>query len=490
MADVDAEHGHVVAGSAVDGAQHGAVAADRHHEVEPSGELVLVRPRRRARQLGVDRRQPTSWPRVGQPRRQPAWPARSPRPDPRARRARRRPSRAALRRRRSPRRSRRRHRARHPLPSRGRGAGTRRCRRHRAAETMSPMMAAPRSSERVRHLAEHPTPDPGSVITPSPLDASTFAASNCGFTSSTRSAPSAARPSSGVGDRAQGDERQVGHHDAARPRPRRPRVDAADVGPLAGCRPADRRGGARASWSRPTSTATDLRCAPLEQHVGEAAGGRAGVEARRPSTSMAKRSRAASSFSPPRPTNRGGGPLISTGSPRSTRRAALVATAPDTRTRPPSMRLARLFRARRESAPGQLDVETSASGRVECSWRAGRTGVSSTACSPTTCSPSTCFAVDLLERSTSSPRRLLRRRLLGRRLLRGGDFLAVDFFAVDFFAVDFFFAAGAFLAAAFFLAGALFAVDFFAVDFFAADDFLAAGPSGPPSERCPPPPRP
>ena len=42
--------------------------------------------------------------------------------------------------------------------------------------------------------------------------------------------------------------------------------------------------------------------ARLEQAVGEPAGGRPGVERATPATAMAKRSRAAASFSPPRPT--------------------------------------------------------------------------------------------------------------------------------------------------------------------------------------------
>ena len=60
--------------------------------------------------------------------------------------------------------------------------------------------------------------------------------------------------------------------------------------------------------------------------------------ARRPSTATAKPSRAASSFSPPRPTKRGGSPRMSTGSPGATRRAGLVAMAPPTVTLPASIR--------------------------------------------------------------------------------------------------------------------------------------------------------
>ncbi len=63
-----------------------------------------------------------------------------------------------------------------------------------------------------------------------------------------------------------------------------------------------------------------------------------------PRTSMAKRSRAASSFSPPRPTKRGGGPETTIGSAGSTSRAARAATVPLTSTRPASISAAAWLR--------------------------------------------------------------------------------------------------------------------------------------------------
>src|SRR5829696_4822636 len=56
--------------------------------------------------------------------------------------------------------------------------------------------------------------------------------------------------------------------------------------------------------------------------------------ARRPATGTGKRSSAASSFSPPRPTKRGPGPTTSTACPGSTRWAGFEAGAPPTSTRP------------------------------------------------------------------------------------------------------------------------------------------------------------
>ena len=187
--------------------------------------------------------------------------------------------------------------------------------------------------------------------------------------------------------------------------------------------------------------------APLEQHVGEAAGGRAGVDG---PTAVDGDGEAIE----------GGVELLAAAPDEAGWRAADLdrLTGVDETSRlgrdgaghedPAAVdEDARLLSARRESAPDQLDVETSASSRVECSWR----------------------------------RRTDRRQL--------ADFFAVDFFAVDVLfagpsspstsspwpsSPSAFFLAGAFLAAAFFLAGAFFAGDFFlAVAFFAADAFLA-----------------
>ena len=158
----------------------------------------------------------------------------------------------------------------------------------------------------------------------------------------------------------------------------------------------------------------DLGRAPLEQAVGEPAGGRAGVERPPARTSIAEARRGRRRASR-RPGSRSGGgsPASSTGSPGATRRAALSAGAPPTVTRPASMaaracsRLAARPRgpARRRGAGGRAAsaLPGSAGGRVAglAGWRllGGRL-----------------LGRGLLGRRLLG-RGLLRRRLLGRRLL-------------------------------------------------------------------------
>ena len=77
----------------------------------------------------------------------------------------------------------------------------------------------------------------------------------------------------------------------------------------------------------------DLSRTSLQQAVGEPAGRCADVERTQPATSTSKASRAWSSFSAPRPTNRAGGPSMTSASPGATWRAALSATEPLTSTR-------------------------------------------------------------------------------------------------------------------------------------------------------------
>ena len=114
---------------------------------------------------------------------------------------------------------------------------------------------------------------------------------------------------------------------------------------------------------------------PLEEAVGEAAGGRPRRRAPagpRPSTS--KRSRAASSLSPPRPTNRAGGPASSSRSSGATRRAGLSAGTPPTRTRPGLDVVARPVTAGRQPPPDQLGVEPPAQGAQASRRPAGAPG--------------------------------------------------------------------------------------------------------------------
>ena len=192
------------------------------------------------------------------------------------------------------------------------------------------------------------------------------------------------------------------------------------------------------SWPWPTSRATTSRAPRARRASVKPPVDAPTSSTRSPRTSIPNRSRAASSFSPPRPTNRGGGPETVTASPAATSRAGFSATAPFTSTRMAA---------------------------TAC-WASARLGTS--------------------PRRTSSASR---RRRAGTQA--GGDaafFLVVAFFAGAFFAGAFF--AGAFLAVAFFagaffavafLAGAFLAVAFLAVAFFAGA-FLA-GPSSPAPRR-------
>ena len=188
------------------------------------------------------------------------------------------------------------------------------------------MIAAPCAAQRVSHLAQHrgATP-PGRGSTPPLARRLAAARPRTGASpASTRSPPGRAQPEQGRRDRAQRDERQVGDHDVDRGRRGR---RASRWRTLVRSRTSTRGSVRRRSWSwpRPTSTATTPAAPRCRQAVGEPAGRGAGVEHRAGrSRSTAKRSRAASSFSPPRPTKRGAGPASSTGSAAPTSRAALV----------------------------------------------------------------------------------------------------------------------------------------------------------------------
>ena len=157
------------------------------------------------------------------------------------------------------------------------------------------------------HSRSAPRQTAGSVITPRPRPTSCRPASNCGLTSTTISRPVGSSADEDADDRAQRDERQVGDHRVERRRSVAS-VDVTEVGALAAT-------STRASAPEPfvelavaDVDGDHLRGAALEQAVGEAAGRRAGVEDPNPVTSSSKRSSAASSFSPPRPTNRAARP--------------------------------------------------------------------------------------------------------------------------------------------------------------------------------------
>ncbi len=129
---------------------------------------------------------------------------------------------------------------------------------------------------------------------------------------------------------------------------------------------------------------------------------------------MANRCRAASSFSPPRLTKRGGGPTSSMGSPAATSRDGLSATEPDTSTCPCSMRA---------TAWGRV-ATSPRSTRARSSRRRGEL-----VSPPTRCRRPASPAPSWPAPSWPGPswlafggrrllgRRLLRRRLLGRGLL-------------------------------------------------------------------------
>ena len=113
--------------------------------------------------------------------------------------------------------------------------------------------------------------------------------------------------------------------------------------------------------------------APLQQAVGEAAGGRPASRARRPATSTPKRSSAASSFSPPRLTKRGGGPSDLDGSSGRDQARRLVGRRAADRDPPGRDVGLRLLPARRQAPPDQLGVEpaTQGSGRLPAAFLAG-----------------------------------------------------------------------------------------------------------------------
>ena len=176
-----------------------------------------------------------------------------------------------------------------------------------SGDAMAPMMAAPSCSSAAATSSSTRRHTAGSVITPRPRDASSRPASNCGFTRSTRSAPGAASASTGgstvrreMNDRS-ATTRSAGVAEVAG-------RQVADVGALADL---DAGVGAQPLVQLAVADVDGHHRgrAPLEEAVGEPAGRRAEVEGaaaldRRPRTA----SSAASSFSPPRPTNRGPGP--------------------------------------------------------------------------------------------------------------------------------------------------------------------------------------
>src|SRR5581483_3434633 len=202
----------------------------------------------------------------------------------------------------------------------------------RRGDSIVPMMSAPRAasapvtSSSVRARIE------SSRMTPRAFAASRRLASNCGFTSSTRSAPGAAHASSAAATvRSEMKERSATTTSTAPP------IDAMSrLRTLVRSRRSTRSSRVSRSWSCPCPTSTAITCrAPRwsRQSVNPPVDAPAS-SARRPVTSMPKCSSAASSLSPPRLTNRGSPPRSSTGSPGATSRAGLVVGAPATVTCP------------------------------------------------------------------------------------------------------------------------------------------------------------
>ena len=159
------------------------------------------------------------------------------------------------------------------------------------------------------------------------------------------------------------------------------------------------------SWPRPTSTATTMAAPRWSRQSVKPPVDGAGVEARRPPTSMPKRSRAASSLSPPRPTKRGGGPATC---------HRLGRVHQPGRLAPPR---------RRRPAPGRASI----SSRPGSGWRPGR-------------------GAPARRRGAGAGSDLARRLLRRGRLLAPGTLLAVASPAALLAAAAFF--AGAFLARA------------------------------------------
>src|SRR5215207_2709686 len=171
----------------------------------------------------------------------------------------------------------------------------------------------------------------GSRTTP-PLPMRARPASNCGFTSSTRS-PSGAvqRASAGATVTSEMNERSATVRSTAPPRSLGSRWRT-----LARSRTVTR-GSSRsdqASWPRPTSTASTCTAPAWRRQSVKPPVEAPASRARRPRASTSKRSSAAASFSPPRDTKRGGSPVIWMGSSAATSRVGAGAGLPPTRTRP------------------------------------------------------------------------------------------------------------------------------------------------------------
>ena len=196
------------------------------------------------------------------------------------------------------------------------------------------MMAAPRPGEVVCHGVDGGRVDGGSRMTPRPRDASSRPASNCGFTSSTRSAPGRAEASSASATvRREMNDRSATTTSAGGSRLR---------GRGRSCAPAPRRARRRAA-ARAAGRTRRRRRRPRRLLAGAAQSVNPPVDApasstRRPLDVDAERLEAgiellATAADEPRPVR----PASSIGSPASTRRDAFVAGAPSTVTRPASI---------------------------------------------------------------------------------------------------------------------------------------------------------
>ena len=227
--------------------------------------------------------------------------------------------------------------------------------------------AAPRSGDGITARGASPSParaavtrsstarwTAGSVTSP-PRRTWLRPASNCGLISNTASAPSAATPASaGATSRREMNDRSATTRSTGSPTSARVRWRA-----LRRSRTVTR-GSLRsdqASWPVPTSTAT-TEAAPCcrRQSVNPPVEAPAS-SARRPATSTANRSSAATSFSPPRETKRAGGPSRWTGSSGDTSRPGRSARAPETSTSPASM--ASCARARDSVSPRRTSSRSS-----------------------------------------------------------------------------------------------------------------------------------
>ena len=181
-----------------------------------------------------------------------------------------------------------------------------------------------------------------------------------------------------------------------------------------------------------------MRGAALQQAVGEPAGRRAGVE--RVATGDVDRrtaSSAASSLSPPRPTNRGGGPATHDGVAGATRRAGLSATAPLTSTRSLVDQLAGLG-SRLTTRPRRTSSASSRRRRDHVDRRASVAGAAiffaAASCRAEPSSPQPSWPASLLRRQPSSPALAWPVVFWPPSRLRGRAVFAGAFFAAGVFA--------------------------------------------------------